>query len=64
MWSLQCRHCVAPRARRYKYIIVGGGTAGCLLANRLSASGEHSVLVLEAGSSSLRSYLNPILHLP
>ncbi len=33
------------------YIIVGGGTAGCVLANRLSASGEHRVLVLEAGGS-------------
>ncbi len=33
----------------FDYVIVGGGTAGCILANRLTASGKHTVLMLEAG---------------
>ena len=33
----------------YDYVIAGGGTAGCVLANRLTADGKHRVLLLEAG---------------
>lgn len=34
---------------KYDYVIVGGGTAGCILANRLTEGGKYNVLLLEAG---------------
>jgi len=39
------------------YIIVGAGTAGCVLADRLSASGRNRVLLLEAGGSDRRFWI-------
>lgn len=46
-------------AETFDYIIVGGGNAGCVLANRLTASEKHSVLLLEAGSGR-QSFWVPI----
>ena len=44
----------------FDYVIVGAGSAGCVLANRLSQCGKYSVAVIEAGPTDY----NPWIHVP
>lgn len=44
----------------FDYIVIGGGSAGCVVASRLSENPAHSVLLIEAGSADR----HPLYHLP
>lgn len=46
--------------QKFDFVIVGAGSAGCVLADQLSASGRHSVLLVEAGGPDN----SPYIHMP
>ena len=58
------RSCLPSQSTRamktFDYVIIGAGSAGCVLANRLSEDGKSTVAVLEAGPSDW----HPFIHIP
>ena len=58
--GIRSQHDGPSESSEFDYVIVGAGSAGCVLANRLSADGRNSVLLLEAGPRDT----NPWIHVP
>ena len=58
--NLNFKNKFQPEMEEFDYIIIGAGSAGCVLANRLTSNPNNKVLLLEAGGRDL----NPWIHIP
>ena len=47
----------------FDYVVVGAGSSGCVMANRLSEDGTDTVLILEAGGKDTNMFIHKYLHM-